>query len=131
MLNKSIIHDMEYAFTNLRDDLLEEDNDETARSNSVRNIELRLANSWRLNDSNVLEYGYQLNRFTVDNVISETEFFEEDAVTDIGSEGLVNSFFSLTHGISFHCWLTKSVTTLCISWGQSHSGAHTIIRLIL
>lgn len=86
-------YDMEYAFTNLRDDLLEEDNDETARSNSVRNIELRLANSWRLNDSNVLEYGYQLNRFTVDNVISETEFFEEDAVTDIGSEGLVNSFF--------------------------------------
>ncbi|MBO3697191.1 carboxypeptidase-like regulatory domain-containing protein [Roseivirga sp. E12] len=91
-------YDMSYAFSNLRDDVSEDDNDESTRSNAIRNLELRLSNSWRINDSNILEYGYQLNHFNIDNVISETEFFEEDAVTDINSNGLVNGlFFDLNH----------------------------------
>ncbi len=91
-------YDMEYAFTNLRDDLIEEDNDETARSNTIKNLEIRVANSWRLNSDNILEYGLQVNHFNVENVITETEFFEADAVTDIGSVGLVNSlFFDFNH----------------------------------
>lgn len=91
-------YDMSYAFRNFRDDVLEDDNDESTRSNAIRNLELRVSNSWRVDDSNILEYGYQLNHFNIDNVISEVEFFEEDAVTDINSNGLVNGlFFDFNH----------------------------------
>lgn len=91
-------YNMSYAFVNLRDFVVEEDDDETARSNTIQNLELRLTNSLRLNDKNILEFGYQLNNYNVENRVAEIGFFEEDEVTDIESYGKINGlFFDFNH----------------------------------
>lgn len=91
-------YNMSYAFNNLRNVTLDEDDDEISRSNSIQNLELRLASSMRINDNNLLEFGYQLNRYNVENRVAEIGLFEADEVTDIESEGLVNGlFFDFNH----------------------------------
>jgi len=91
-------YNMSYTFKNLRNVTLEEDDDEISRSNSIQNLELRLASSMRINDNNLLEFGYQLNRYNVENRVAEIGLFEADEVTDIESEGLVNGlFFDFNH----------------------------------
>ncbi len=86
-------YDMSYAFNNLRNLIINDDDDQTERSNYLSNLELRVSNKWRKNDRSVLEFGYQLNHYIVENRISESDFFEEDEVTDIQSNGLVNAVF--------------------------------------
>jgi hypothetical protein len=91
-------YDMSYTFNNLRDFTLDEDDDEISRSNSLQNLELRLSNSMRVNDNNLMEFGYQLNRYDVENRVAEIGFFEADEETEIESEGLVNGlFFDFNH----------------------------------
>ena len=85
-------YDMSYSLNNIRD--VNFGDDIISRSNNVSNIEFRFTNKWRKDEKSVLEFGYQLNRLNVDNLISETEFFEEDETIDIGSEGLINALFA-------------------------------------
>lgn len=87
-------YDMSYAFNNLRDFILTDDDDQINRSNGVRNLEFRISNYWRKNEQSVLEFGYQLNRFNVQNRIANVDFFEEDEVTDIESTGYIHALFA-------------------------------------
>lgn len=87
-------YDMSYSFNNLRDFILEDDNDEIRRSNDVKNLEFRISNHWKKNEESAFEFGYQLNRFNIKNRIDNVDFFEEDEVTDIESSGFVHAFFA-------------------------------------
>lgn len=86
-------YDMSYAFNNLRNLIINDDDDQTERSNYLSNLEFRVSNRWRKNEKSILEFGYQLNHYIAENRISESDFFEEDEVTEIESNGFVNALF--------------------------------------
>lgn len=86
-------YDMGYTFRNLRNVGNPDDDDIESRGNKLNNTEFRLSNTSRINQKNLLEYGYQLNVMDVTTNLQASNFIEEDDFDTLETRGISNAFF--------------------------------------
>ena len=85
---------MEYEYVNIRNPDIESDDDEQERSNTIKNLEGRIAHTQLLNGGHKLSIGYQFNNFDISNLINTQNFFEEDFAEVLLSKANVHAFYS-------------------------------------
>lgn len=87
-------YQMDYEYINVRNPNLDADDDIQQRSNSVRNLEARVAHSQIIGKQNTLSFGYQFNSFDIENLINTQNFFEEDNAEEINSKSSIHAVFA-------------------------------------
>jgi len=87
-------YEMGYTYANIRNPNIESDDDVQSRSNTVNNLEARIAHTQVLAGKHKLSLGYQFNNFDINNLINTQNFLEEDNAEQIDSRSNIHAVYS-------------------------------------
>lgn len=87
-------YDMGYTYANIRNPDIESDDDIQSRSNTIKNVEARIAHTQVLAGKHKLSLGYQFNNFDIHNLINTQNFLEPDYAEQIDSKANIHALYS-------------------------------------